>query len=379
MAEAAAIVRLAAMGDVMLARDVERHFVEAPDDFRMDDIRGVLGGFDLVCLNLENPIGTHGQPDAVQDPHVTFRSSPATLQVLKTLGTSLVSLGNNHALDYGDGALADTLDLLDEAGIGRVGAGRNYEEANRPLLLTCKGRRLAFLSYAFIYSANTRMAGRRSGGVSDHRLTRVLPRIRELRRAGHEVVVFIHWGHEYSFYPLPYQMRQARRMIDAGASIILGHGPHYPQGFEEYRDGRIVYSLGNFIFDEPHRYANRSFIYGVDLARPGAAGPGTVFPVHLYRHVPRLVDGADKREMERVLDGLSAAYARRDAAFWHRISDAYMTDIVGRVLRTRSLKYLRVPPLSFYRDVGPSGLARRLGRLRGQVVTRVARPSVSLW
>ena len=85
-----------------------------------------------------------------------------------------------------------------------------------------------------------------------------------------------HWGYEYSFYPLPYQMRSARQMIDAGASVILGHGPHYPQGIERYRDGRIVYSLGNFIFDEPHKYANRSFVFGVEIdgSGSGAAAAG---------------------------------------------------------------------------------------------------------
>ena len=109
--------RLAAMGDVMLARDVGRHFAAAPEDFRMDDVRSALKGFDLVCLNLENPIGTRGSPDPVQDPHVTFRAGPETLDILQGLGVTLVSLGNNHMLDYGAASLIETLELLDGAGI----------------------------------------------------------------------------------------------------------------------------------------------------------------------------------------------------------------------------------------------------------------------
>jgi len=352
--------RLAAMGDVMLARDVGRHFAAAPSDFHMDDVCGVLKGFDLVCLNLENPIGTNGTPDPIQDPHVTFRAAPEALAILKRLGVTLVSLGNNHMLDYGTASLIETTELLDESGIRWVGAGRNYEEANRPVVITCNGRRIAFLSYAFIYSANTRMAGKSSAGVADHRLSRILPRVRELKRSGCDVIIFVHWGKEYSFYPLPYQMRQARQMIEHGASLILGHGPHYPQGIEQYQETAIVYSLGNFIFDEPHKFANRSFIYGAQFDGLGQKRRTEIYPIHLVHHVPRLVYGDKKARLERLIDNLSEAYPRKDRRFWKDVSHEYLTDLCGRVIHTRSVKYLRVPPWSFYRDVGLARIARKL-------------------
>jgi poly-gamma-glutamate synthesis protein (capsule biosynthesis protein) len=358
------------MGDVMLAREVGRHFVAAPEDFRMDDVRGLLKDFDVVCVNLENPVGTRGSPDPVQDPHVTFCAGPETLEVLKGLGVTLVSLGNNHMLDYGAASLVETLELLDAAGIKWVGAGRNYEEANRPLVVDCNGRRIAFLSYAFIYSANTRMADRYRPGVADHRLSRILPRIRELKRSGCDVIVTLHWGREYSFYPLPYQMRQARRMIDNGASLILGHGPHYPQGIEQYRGAQIVFSLGNFIFDEPHKFANRSFIYGAQLDGTGHVQRSEIHPVHLVHHVPALVHGEKKTRLQRLIESLSAVYPRKDRRFWKDISQAYFTDLCGRVARTRSLKYLLVPPWSFYRDVGLAGIARKLRPARVAGVLR---------
>ena len=104
--------RLAAVGDVMLARGVGRHFVEAPGDFTMDDVREVLRPYDVVCANLENPVAEGGSPDPLQDPNVTFRAHPETLNVLKTLGVGVVSLGNNHMLDYGESALAETLERV---------------------------------------------------------------------------------------------------------------------------------------------------------------------------------------------------------------------------------------------------------------------------
>ena len=352
-------VRLAAVGDIMMARDVGRHYSEAPGDFSMPDIRALLREVDLVCANLENPVALGGQPDPVQDPHVTFRAAPHTLDVVKTLGINVVSLGNNHMLDYGEAALIETLEHLDRAGIKRVGAGRNYREANAPLLVECNGRRLAFLSYAFIYSANTRMATDRRAGISDHRLGRILPQIRELS-AGRDVIVMIHWGFEYGFFPIPYQMRQARRMIDAGACLILGHGPHYPQGIETYRQRDIVYSLGNFMFDEPHKFANRSFIYGAEIDAAGQVGNRSVVPVHIRRHVPRIVGGAERRRLDGLITTLGARYQKTGQRFWKDLNAAYLTDICGRVVRSRSLKYLRVPPLSFYRDVGPAAILRKL-------------------
>ena len=144
----------------MMAREVGRHYKAAPADFAMSDIRALLSGAEVILANLESPIATGGRPDPVQDPHVTFRAAPETLDVLKRIGVNVVALGNNHALDYGEDALVETLERLGAAGIKHVGAGRNYEEANAPLLLDCQGRRVAVLSYAFIYSANTRMATR---------------------------------------------------------------------------------------------------------------------------------------------------------------------------------------------------------------------------
>lgn len=353
-------VRLAAVGDVMLARGVGRHFAEAPRDFTSGAVHEVLRRYDVVCANLENPVATSGDPCPGQDPNVTFRAHPDTLDVLASLGVQVVSLGNNHMLDYGEAALAETLEHLDRRGIRWVGAGRDYEEANRPLLLTVAGLKLAFLSHAFIYSVNTRMATRRAPGISDHRLSRILPRIRRLARAGHQVVMLAHWGFEYQFYPLPYQMRAARRMIDAGAVLVLGHGPHYPQGIERYRGREIVHSLGNFIFDEPHKYANRSFIYGAEIAPDGTLRAAEVMPVHLRRHVPTLVEGRERQRLLGLIDALSARYAEKDARFWRSFSASYLTQLCGRVARSRSLKYLRVPPMSFYRDVGAWQLLRRL-------------------
>ena len=348
------------MGDIMLDRAVGQHFRSQPDAFAMPEIATVLRDYDLVFANLENPVGVNGSPHPIQNPNVTFCCHPESLKVLKNLGVSVVSLGNNHMLDYGPVSLEETLHYLDANGIRHVGAGRNYEEANRPLLTTIKGNQVAILSYVFLYSASTERATRSTAGVSDHRIHVIIPRIRDLVRAGYQVLVSVHWGAEYSFFPLPYQMRQARQMIDAGATMIIGHGPHYPQGIETYKGGKIIYSLGNFIFDEPFLYANRSFIYGIEIEKSNQLGNEKMYPVHIRNHVPSLVRGKDEERMRRLVKKLSELYGTRRKRFWQRQNSLYFGDIVHRVQYMKSLKFIALPPVSFYMEVGARNYARKL-------------------
>src|SRR5688500_10447852 len=95
------IYKLAAMGDVMLDRAVGEHFRRAPEDYVFRELAGILDCYDLVFANLENPVGVGGIPHPTQNRNVTFRCHPRTLGALKNLGISVVSLGNNHMLDYG--------------------------------------------------------------------------------------------------------------------------------------------------------------------------------------------------------------------------------------------------------------------------------------
>lgn len=353
-------VRIAAMGDAMLGRQVGERFHEQPESFAMSELGSFLKAHDIVFVNLECPVSRNGRPDPVQKPNVTFCADPDTLKILQNLGVNVVSLGNNHMLDYGPEALADTLRHLDEAGIRHAGAGRDYDEANEPLLLTVNGVKIAILSHVFIYSASTRRATRQSPGVSDHRIGRILARIRAMRSAGYLVVVSLHWGLEYAFYPVPYQRLQARRMIDEGASLILGHGPHYPQGIESYRHGRIVYSLGNFIFDEPYEYSNRSFLHSIRLAPDGMLSGEQVVPFRITRGLPRLSEARERDRMVRLVNGLSTAYEKQKPRYWRKISSRYFSDIVNRVLTMKSPRFLFLVPISFYVDAGLVNMVKKV-------------------
>ena len=373
-------LRLAAIGDVMLDREVGQHFRRNPDDFSMAEIQNLLEPFDLVFANLENPVSVNGVPHPLQDPHVSFCASPDTLDVLKNIRANVVSLGNNHILDFGAEALATTLEYLDAASIRHVGAGRDYEEANRPLLMECKGRRIAILSYVFVYSASTMMARGTRAGVSDHRIRQILARICQLKQKDYVVIVSLHWGVQYCFYPLPYQMRYARKMIDAGALLILGHGPHYPQGIETYKNGLIVYSLGNFIFDEPYRFSSTAFIIEVRITEKMQVRNVECHPFVIKDHVPQLLSGHDKERFLEILDILTTLYQNKDTRFWQNINRRYFLNILWKAIVCKSIKFITLYPASFYFYIGLRNIIhmvniKNLDKLR-QLLTSAARRGV---
>lgn len=345
-------IRIAAVGDVMLDREVGRHFQRHSDDFSMTEIRELLEPCDLVFANLENPVGTSGIPHPFQDPHLSFRANPQALDVLKNIGVDAVSIANNHILDFGSETLASTLEYLDVASIRHAGAGRDYEEANRHVHLECKGRRIAFLSHTFVFNASTMTARGTRAGVSEHKIRTILARISRLRQKGYTVIVSLHWGVDYRFYPLPYQTIYARKIIDAGAALILGHGPHYPQGIETYKNGLIVYSLGNFIFDEPFRFSNAAFIIDVQITENNEVKNVEIHPFVIKDHVPQLLGGHEKERFLNILNILATLYKSKNTQFWQNFNMKYFKYLLHRSINGRTFKFLKLYPMSFYCDVG---------------------------
>ena len=353
-------VSIGFLGDIMLARGVQRHFLQKPDDFEMQDIRACLADCDHIHANLESPVSDTGSPDPRQDPNVCFRADPGMVDVLSRLAVSSVSLANNHVLDYGHDALYRTLSILDDAQIARFGAGANAAEANEPLVQQIGAYKVGFVGSNFIFSASTRKAGRKSPGAADFQLRKLTQSVKDLKARVDIVVVSVHWGLEYSFYPLPYIQRAARSLVDAGAQLIIGHGPHYVQPIERYRDGCIVYSLGNFIFDEPFRFSNISFALVVRLD-DHRVHDIEIHPVEICEEVPRLMQGWLANRTRRFVEAGARGFARKSDSFWQNLSNTYFSAMMHRAKTTRSLKYLTANPIKFYQDVGSRNFLRKIG------------------
>lgn len=210
---------------------------------------------DLFVVNLECPFTDRGAKIA---KNFNFRARPELVSALIRGGVDVVSLANNHMIDYGPEGLFDTLSTLDSNGIVHFGAGRTSVEARLPAVVEKKGVTIAFLGYFFLGDRNIEPAqviatGDQPGVAGHFSDTAALKAmveadIRAARVKADHVIPFFHWGRESRGQPEPYQLEVAHHAIDSGASAVLGSHPHVLQGIEVYKGAPIVYSLGNFVF-----------------------------------------------------------------------------------------------------------------------------------
>lgn len=202
---------------------------------------------DLFVLNQEFPFGTTGE--AMEEKEYTFRVPPDLVSVPVDLGVDLVTLANNHMLDFGRSPLAETLETLDKAGIVRVGAGKDLEEASALKTFFVKGKTIGFLGASRVIPVGSWNAGASQSGLfTTYDPTLLIQKIEESREHCDFLVVYVHWGVEYEPLPEEYQRELARSYIDAGADAVMGSHPHVLQGVEYYQGKPVFYSLGNFIF-----------------------------------------------------------------------------------------------------------------------------------
>lgn len=270
-AEAGPAVRLLFVGDVMMGARIADMLEREGYDYPYRHVGEALRAADLAVGNLENPITDRGEP---ADKTWTFRASPLTAPAMKAGGFDAFSLANNHVLDYGVDGLLDTLQYLDEAGIGWAGAGRDAEEAYRAFVAEVKGVRVAVLGFSHVVpEVGWKATDGRPGVAEAYDMRRALAAVGEAREAADLVVVMVHWGIERAEEPEPYQVEKAHAFIEAGADLVIGSHPHVLQGIEAYNGKWIAYSLGNFIFTvSPNAETRQSAMLQADCRAGGKAG-----------------------------------------------------------------------------------------------------------
>ncbi len=265
---------LTAVGDILLTRLPGKHLLAANDpSFPFSDVKKYFLASDIAFANLECPISERGTPYPGKPENITFRAPLKALTALKNSGLTILSLANNHANDYGPLALSDTIQHLKQKGIHVCGAGRYLEEASKPVFINAKNIQFAFLGYAepmwstrqaqswkqyrkmtqkeILMQPNASLSQLPEDFTGITALSSAVKSAQQIKQAyPHSIIVVsIHWGIEHEHYPRSYQIALAHSIIDAGASIILGHHPHVLQSIELYNNGIILYSMGNFVFD----------------------------------------------------------------------------------------------------------------------------------
>ena len=200
---------------------------------------------DLNIVNLECPVieKKKGKKIIKTGPHLY--TSRDLLNQLKALNIHAVTLANNHIMDFGEEGIISTVEACNNENIQITGAGRNIEEASKPLILHVKGLRIAIVNFC---ENEWSVATGSSWGANPMNIIDNVQQIKLARRQADFVLVIIHGGHEIYNLPSPRMVKEYRFLAENGADAVIGHHPHYISGYEIHGEKPIFYSLGNFIF-----------------------------------------------------------------------------------------------------------------------------------
>lgn len=259
---------------------------------------------DITIANLEAPFTQEGE---LFDKEYTFKVPPEYAIGLREAGIEVVSLANNHIMDYGESGLISTLQTLDKVDVKYSGAGLNLEQASRPAVVETKGRKIAFFGYSMTFPREF-YAKEDSSGTAYPEPEFMSKSLRAWEDSVDFTVVSFHWSAEKQETPKDYQIYFAHLAIDNGADLVLGHHPHVLQGIERYKNRLIAYSLGNFAFGSYSPHAVDSIILKAYLNDDGLVFANCI-PINVdNREVefqPTIFNGARKAEVIRKLQRLS--------------------------------------------------------------------------
>jgi poly-gamma-glutamate synthesis protein (capsule biosynthesis protein) len=212
------------IGDCTLGSDVYTHSFDSvasknPSEYFFSNVAEIFKKDDLTIANLETAITTCVKPASKE---FRFKGKPGYLKILIAGNIDVVNLSNNHTFDYGREGYEQTMKYLKKYGI-------RFFDIDHPLILTVKSRKFVFL------------------GALGSQIPQLLPVVATYKDSG-TVIVTLHWGIEHTYQPTMEQMQKAYELMNAGASLIIGHHPHVLQTIEEFKGKYIIYSLGNFCF-----------------------------------------------------------------------------------------------------------------------------------
>ena len=248
---------------------------------------------DFPVVNFECPVLNDPKTPHTTKPYVFF-SLPDTLDALRWMGVSYLSMGNNHIYDYLEKGLADTIANVTAKGFGYSGFGVNSTEAFKPYHTTIKGHNYSFLSMSSVsgsqYSVDFTAYDDKGGSADLRDSETVTAVIKAQADAGNTVIAQLHTGQEYTTNPTEYAIDRFRLAIDAGASLVISHHPHVAQGFSRYNGVLVANSLGNLMFDQAILETMPSLMARIDMDGADIVRARGI-PVYIEDFRPRLYGG----------------------------------------------------------------------------------------
>jgi poly-gamma-glutamate synthesis protein (capsule biosynthesis protein) len=285
-----------------------------------NDLLPFIKEADFAVMNLECPLVSDGRALSKLGP--SLKAPVETVQSLTAAGFNLVTLANNHIMDFGEQGLASTMAVLAKNGIDFLGAGKDIQEARSIYYKDVRGYRLAFLNFAENEFSTTQ--GNKAGANPVNPVTNYYD-IREARDNADIVFVIVHGGLEHYPLPSPGVKERYRFFVDAGADVVVGHHTHCVSGYELYKDAPIFYSLGNFVFDHPTK-RDGSWIEGMAVEFELAGKRVHFEPIGLVQGDEdtagvRCMNGYEREHFEKKVEHLNAIIAddKALARSWHEM------------------------------------------------------------
>ena len=265
------------MGDVMLGRGVAERLAEvSPEEVWSPELRSLCGSCNLVVCNLECCISDRGeQTGRIRGKPFFFRAPPLAVNSLRAVGVRVAGVANNHALDFEERGLVDTIELLEQAAVVPAGAGADESAARRGAVVEAAGRRLGLLAISDHPAEYA--AGPATPGIAHVELARGLPRwltaeLDRLRAECDLLIAFAHWGPNMNPNTARWQERRAAELIEAGASLVAGHSAHVFHGVSFLRGSPVLFDLGDALDDYAVDRTLRNDLGVLALWRPEDAG-----------------------------------------------------------------------------------------------------------
>lgn len=259
-----------------------------PPAYFLEKVQDVFAQDDFTIVNLETVLTDRALAPVEKDhtPAYWFRGPSANARILTAGSVEAVSLANNHVGDYGSQGRADTVKAVEAVGLP-------YGNNERTLYLEKNGYRIAVICH---------------GLWNEGQASQIIPRIQEAAAQSDYQIVFYHGGTEGTHTPDPWRVRASRRLVDAGADLVIGNHPHVLQPEEVYKGVHIVYSLGNFCYGGSRHPQNRTIIYktrltvkdGQLLSQENSIVPCYVYTGSSNNWQPAIID--DPAAAQRVLD-----------------------------------------------------------------------------
>jgi len=287
-------VKFCAVGDILFDRGVRKTINERGVNYLFEQVQPIISRHDLALCNLECPLNdsTIGYPLLKR---YSFRGEPASVQGLKYAGFNLTSVANNHTIDWGRAGFLETQRILRSHQILPIGGGQNQYEAMLPVLVKKNGLSFAFFGcVSYLLEAIPYLENKPAPAYAG--IKRLVEQIKNIRNQVDFVVVTFHWGVERQTLPTYKQIDYAHQVIEAGANLVIGHHPHVLQSLEYYENSLIIYSLGNFVFDNNQPEQTETAIFSCEFQRGQILAP-TLLPIQIQGRQPIPVNPASGQKI----------------------------------------------------------------------------------